>query len=960
MKRFDVMIDKSILHYRILEKLGEGGMGIVYLAEDTKLKRQVAIKFLPKHIASNSDERKRFEIEAQAAAALNHSNISHIYAIEEVDDEMFIVMEYIEGEELKEKISSEPIGFNEAVDIATQIAEGLQVAHDKGIVHRDVKSSNIMITEKGKVKIMDFGLAKVRGGVQLTKEHSTLGTAAYMSPEQAKGEEVDQRSDIWSFGVVLYEMLAGQLPFKGEYEQAVTYSIVNENPDPISEFRLDLPLELETIVNKCLEKNSEDRYQHADDILVDLRKIVKESEAKEILSKTSVIETQSSKQFRSFILPGIITLVVLLFISGYFFFRGEDESGEKISIAVVDFVNETDEKELNSLSGLLITALEQSRQLSVLTRSRMFEILNQLGEKDVDKINEKMGMEICKQANVEALAVADIRKLGNRYAIDLKVLDPHKNEHLVTVKEEDNGQENIFSMIDRLAEKTRKGLNEKAEEIQAEKQKVAEVTTTNLEAYEHYFQGEQLISKRKYIQAVEEFEKAVFLDSTFALAYFRLGYAHSWTPVSADQAREALAKARSMEDRIPEKERYLLRAEQVHLEKGYESAIPILEEGVKIYPEDKEILYVFGDALYHVGRYDESIKYLEKVLDMDPGHERALDHIMLALWANKLYNRAIDYGKQYVQQSHSSGAFDNLGKSYIYVDNFDKALEAYHEGSQIYPENSLLQGEVGRIYAYQAKHEEAEKYLKSMTGEDKTGSIRRTGYSRLADLYSSLGKYNLVMNIYDKRIELYRQENNMHQVAEQGILKAYLMYWGFGKKDGVLKEVNKTLEIKNPGCISYNVTLAFLYIDFKNFENAYLVSEQHLNARFRHLVKAEEQFNKKEWKKALTEYKAFGEYINMPFVTVQIAQCYFGLSNWRKAIEAAKKAQNYNTGWGQGFIYTKVFYLLGRIYEKKGDFNLAIENYEKFLELWKDADKDLPDLIDAKTRYAKLKGLVSR
>jgi len=949
------MTGKTILHYKIVEKLGEGGMGIVYLAEDTKLKRQVAIKFLPHHISDNSDERKRFEIEAQAAAALNHPNIATIHNIEEADDEIFIVMEYITGKHLKDYINSKPLSVEEATNISIHIAGGLQAAHDKGIVHRDIKSSNIMSTDDEQVKIMDFGLAKVRGGVQLTTDHSTLGTAAYMSPEQVKGEEVDQRSDIWSFGVVMYEILTGQLPFKGEYEQAVTYSIVNENPNPISEVRSDLPHELEIIINKCLEKNVENRYQHADDILVDLRKIVKEFETKEILSKAGVSDTQPQKQSRSFIFQGVITFVVILFISGYFILRGEEESGEKISIAVVDFVNETDEMELNGLSGMLITALEQSRRLSVLTRSRMFDILNQLGKKDVDNINEKMGMEICKQANIGALAVASIRKLGNRYAIDLKVIDPHKNEHLVTAKEEENGQEKIFAMIDRLAEKTRKGLNEKAEELQAARQNVAEVTTTNLEAYEHFFQGEQLLSKLKINQAIEEFKKAVFLDSTFALAYYRLGYAYGWL-TKTDLAREALAKARSMIDRIPEKERYILRSEEAHLKGAYEAAIPILEEGVKIYPEDKEILYNFGDALYHEGRYDESIKYLEKVLEMDPGHERALNHILLALWANRLFERAIDYGKQYVQQSHSSEAFADLALSYIYTGNLNQALETCRKGIEIYPENPDLQERIGKIYIYQGKYEEAEEYLKSMIGEEKPNSIRMQGYIKLVDLYAYLGKYNLMMNMYDNCIELYRQENNMHLVIDHSILKAIMMIWGRGLKDGVLKEVNKTLEIKNPGCLTYNLTLAFIYIDFKYFEKAYSVSEQHLSLKSQHLVKIQEYFTKKEWEKALVEYKAYGEKnINVSFLIFHMAQCYFELDNWQKAIEEIEVVQNLYSGFGWCNTYPKTFYLLGKIYEKKGDISLAIKNYEKLLDIWKDADKDLPDLIDTKKRLARLK-----
>jgi serine/threonine protein kinase/formylglycine-generating enzyme required for sulfatase activity len=267
------MIGKIILHYNILEKLGEGGMGVVYKAEDTKLKREVAIKFLPHQISVNKEERKRFEIEAQAAAALNHPKIATIHAIEESDDEMFIVMEYIDGVELKEKIRSSPLPVDESINIATQIAEGLEAAHKNGIVHRDIKSQNIMITSDGKVKIMDFGLAKIKGGSQVTKIGTTIGTAAYMSPEQAKGEEVDQRTDIWSFGVVLYEMLTGELPFKGDYEQAVIYSVLNDPPALISTLPPNSPDGIENVIFKMLEKDPLIRYESIDELLIDLNRL---------------------------------------------------------------------------------------------------------------------------------------------------------------------------------------------------------------------------------------------------------------------------------------------------------------------------------------------------------------------------------------------------------------------------------------------------------------------------------------------------------------------------------------------------------------------------------------------------------------------------------------------------------------------------------------------------------------
>ena len=256
------MTGKTILHYRIIEEIGRGGMGVVYKAEDTNLKRLVAIKFLPPQVAANEEERERFKIEAQAAASLNHPNIATIHAIEEVDDEMFIVMEFVEGKELRQLIiDNSQLPIDNCLSYATQIAEGLKAAHAKGIIHRDIKSSNIMITESGQVKIMDFGLAQIAGRAQLTKDYSMLGTAAYMSPEQARGEAVDQRTDIWSFGVVLYEMLTGQMPFRGEYEQAVIYSILNQEPPPLTELRKDVPDKLTQISATALAKDQAARYQ---------------------------------------------------------------------------------------------------------------------------------------------------------------------------------------------------------------------------------------------------------------------------------------------------------------------------------------------------------------------------------------------------------------------------------------------------------------------------------------------------------------------------------------------------------------------------------------------------------------------------------------------------------------------------------------------------------------------------
>ncbi len=304
------MISETILHYKIIKKLGEGGMGVVYLAEDTKLKRYVAIKFLPHQISANEEERKRFEIEAQAAASFNHPNISTIYAIEETDSEVFIVMEFIDGIELRDKLKSGPIPSEKTLNIAIQIAMGLEAAHKKGIIHRDIKSQNIMITEAGKVKVMDFGLAKIQGETGLTKSGSTLGTVSYMSPEQATNEPVDHRSDIWSLGVLLYEMITGELPFKGKHEAGILYSIVNSELLKIP--NVDCPEGLGFIVQKALVKNPDERYQNMSEVLNDLKTI----ESGNVLPKPHIKKTSYKAMIFAVALIAVcIIALVILFLN---------------------------------------------------------------------------------------------------------------------------------------------------------------------------------------------------------------------------------------------------------------------------------------------------------------------------------------------------------------------------------------------------------------------------------------------------------------------------------------------------------------------------------------------------------------------------------------------------------------------------------------------------------------------
>ena len=312
------MIGKTISHYKIVEKLGEGGMGVVYKAEDTKLKRTVALKFLLQDLTRDEEVKKRFIHEAQAASALQHNNICTIHEIDETADaQMFLCMDYYDGETLKAKIERGPLPLEEAINIVIQVGQGLTRAHEEDIVHRDIKPSNIMITNRNEVKIVDFGLAKLSGRTQLTKEGTTLGTVAYMSPEQAQGANVDHRTDIWSFGVMLYEMVTGQLPFGGDYDQAVVYSIMSEDPEPMTALRTGVPMELERIVNKAIAKNPEERYQNTNDMLIDLRTVAKELETgitKARLTTTARLADERGVSFFRNLLERRVTQILGLYI----------------------------------------------------------------------------------------------------------------------------------------------------------------------------------------------------------------------------------------------------------------------------------------------------------------------------------------------------------------------------------------------------------------------------------------------------------------------------------------------------------------------------------------------------------------------------------------------------------------------------------------------------------------------
>ncbi len=535
--------------YKIIEELGRGGMGVVYKAEDTKLKRTVALKFLPPELTHISEVKERFMREAQAAAALDHPNICTVHEFDEAEEKPFISMAYIEGQSLKKKIESGPLELDEALRIATQVAEGLHEAHKKGVVHRDIKSSNIMVTEQDHAKIMDFGLARVAGGTLVTKEGTTMGTIAYMSPEQARGEEVNHRTDIWSLGVVLYEMISGQLPFKGEHDQSVMYSILNEEPEPITNLTPDIPMAIEQIVGKALEKKPDERYQHTEELLEDLRSISEGIEPEGIRAR--LWKAKLLRRKKAFLYAGIAGFLVIMTVIALSLFTGRAKAID--SIAVLPFENlsgDPDQEYLSDgITDALINELAKISALRVISRQSVMRY----------KGSERPLPEIARELDVDAVVEASILMVGGKVQIRARLIQVPTKQNLWADSYE-REMSDILALQSDVARAIAKEI--KIAVTPEEKTLLASTREVNPETYKAYLRG--MFYLNKYTpEGIEKglgyLHEAVEKDPADPLAYagLALGYciiAHSPSPppYAISRARTAVLRGLALDENLAE------------------------------------------------------------------------------------------------------------------------------------------------------------------------------------------------------------------------------------------------------------------------------------------------------------------------------------------------------------------------------------------------------------------------
>ncbi|MEE9270561.1 MAG: protein kinase [Candidatus Krumholzibacteria bacterium] len=733
------MIGQTISHYKILSKLGEGGMGVVYKASDTKLKRTVALKFLSPHLLANDKDKQRFLHEAQAAAGLNHPNICTVHEIHEADGHTFMVMEHIEGTSLRDKIESGPMAIDDALETALQVAKGLSKAHGQGIVHRDIKPGNVLLTEDGDAKIVDFGLAKLATQTRLTKTGATVGTVMYMSPEQAKGEGVDHRTDVWSLGVVLYEMLAGRLPFRGDIEQAVVYSIMNQDPDPVTSTRKDVPIALEDIIEKALSKDPEKRYESVDAFLAALE----EQRDHRVLGITERRFTFVRKLRRRKRLTAGVAAVVVVALAAVLIQTLHTRSMEIDSVAVLPFVNlsgdEGQEYFSDGMTEALINELGQIGALTVISRTSVMQF----------KGTDKPLPEIARELNVDAIIEASVTRDGEKVRITAQLIRANP-ERQMWAESYTRDAGDLLSLHAEVAQAI-------AERIEVavtarEQERLTHVRTVDPQAYDAYLKGRYY----SYVWAEEEMKKglryyveAIEIDPTYAQAYAGLADCYSTLGLFGFMpGDEAMPKARAAAKKAVELEPSLGIA---HAMLGWVKFAGDCDwygpdadfrRAVELSPNNADVHTWYDQYLTTTGRFDEAIVHSKRAVELDPLTPTTALHLAWVYEYAGRYDDAIEVTKMAIEMKPSdpygqlqlAGGYLGKGMRAEAVAAVDSALALSTD-----PNDQVMLVWAGYGYGLFGRTDEAEEILDKLVAPIRKAMVCK-GLGRTDEMFEWLEK----------------------------------------------------------------------------------------------------------------------------------------------------------------------------------------------------------------------------